>query len=115
MPDLFRFEWPVDQAGYELVHVAASQGGSLLSGQVAHDIIRARDGAPRYYRPLDDPGLWRRFADSCESAYGVLAFVTEFGLLAETRSWSNEQGERLDSILNTAELIRQIAQQLDAG
>jgi hypothetical protein len=62
----FTFDWAVDQKGY------------LIDGS----FIRPVGGPPRYYRPLDEhPDLWLRFANTCSSPEGVLAFANEFGLL----------------------------------
>ncbi len=78
---MWQLEWPVDQHGYELVHEEGEP-----------EIIKARGGPPRYYRPMKIEGLWRRFADQCladnetfgcvPNREGILAFVNEFGLLA---------------------------------
>jgi hypothetical protein len=103
----FQFEWPVDQAGYDLVHVPAREGGSLLSSDSEHDEIRPRGGPPRYYRPMDEhPGLWRRFAETCGSADGILGFVTEFGLLGDGRP---------GNVIAVASFVDRIADSLDAG
>ena len=108
MASIFRFDWPVDRDGYEIEHRGPT-GDSLL-GRVEYDVIRRRGGPDRNYRPLEDhPGLWRRFAETCSTVDGVLKFVTQFGLLSDV-GW-----ETPDSILNTAELIRQIAANLDDG
>jgi hypothetical protein len=73
-----------------------------------YDLIRSKGGPPRFYRPLNEDGLWLLFADACKTAEGVLSFVNQFGHL--TRS-----PERLDSFLETAALIRRIAERLQAG
>lgn len=116
MAALFEFRWAMDQDGYEIEHVPASTGGSLLSSVYEHDLIRPRGGPLRWYRPMDDhPGLWRRFA-ACADASDLLEFVCEFGLLY---SFGRPDPERanpephVDRILSTAELIRQIAALID--
>jgi hypothetical protein len=116
--DLFQFEWAVDQAGYDY-----QQGLSFETNppRWTDPIIRARGGALRYYRPLEDhPGLWRRFATTCSSADGALDFVTQFGLPGDGPLQgpfgSRPPGsEPLLHILSTAGLIRQIADKLDSG
>jgi hypothetical protein len=116
MTDLFRFEWPIDQAGYDLVHIPAQDGEGTLSvsAEFEHDEIRPRGGPLRYYRPLDDhPGLWRRFADGCGSVAGAFAFVTDFGLLGHPANFNGD--ERPDDIIAFAGLVRRITDCLDAG
>ena len=105
----FRFVWPVDQDGYEVERATLTepQGlGGLV--QREYDFIRSRGGPLRFYRPLEDDGLWLRFAHTCRSHEGVLSFVKEFGLLTGSP-------ERLDSFLGTAALIHRIAERLAAG
>lgn len=125
----FVFEWPVDQNGYELEHLAFNLDfpeGSFLSpgartlgdeavenhrkGRAGNYWVRARGGPPRYYLPLEhQPGLWREFAEACSSIEGVLAFVGRFGLLAEG------DHDEVSQILSVAERIRVIAACLDRG
>jgi hypothetical protein len=118
MADIFQFEWPVDQAGYELQQ-AVSFKTSLTGPE-----IRARGGPPRYYRPLEEhPGLWRRFAATCNSAVGVLDFVSHFGLLGEGPSFGvlgddhvtrfPRPDESLAYIVSAAGFIRRIVDMLD--
>ena len=110
MTDLYEFDWPVDQHGYDAEH-APSSGGvgrTILSGRLADDRVRRRGGPFRYYRPMERPGLWRRFAETCESPTGVLAFVNEFGLLAD-----DKDSESTEAILDTARLLRLIAIGID--
>jgi hypothetical protein len=118
------FEWPVDQAGYDLNFDEADR----------HWIIQARGGPPRYYRPMELEGLWRRFADQCIDVHGsddgdgILAFVSEFGLLARKATRPTilvpppvrgrpeaDDNEPVPLIATTAALIRKIAEQYDAG
>jgi hypothetical protein len=111
MASLFEFRWAVDQDGYEIVRVPAHSGPSVLDNWDEYDVIRPRGGPTREYRPLDDyPGLWRRIT-ACYSANDALAFIQQFGLLAP---WpGGRQEERVDTVLGTAELIRQIADKID--
>jgi hypothetical protein len=104
---LYRFEWPVDQAGYEIVRERGSEG-SLIDSYDYRE-IRGRGGPPRFYSPLDErPGLWLRFVEACDSPEGVLTFANGFGLLSE-------QFEMLDRVITMARYIRQIAAALDKG
>jgi hypothetical protein len=106
MASLFEFRWAVDQDGYEIEHVPASTGPTLLEDVYDHDLIRPRGGPLRWYRPMDDhPGLWCRFA-ACSDASGLLEFVSEFGLLYSVEGADSRH--RVDYILSTTELIRQI-------
>lgn len=101
--DLFSFEWPVDQSGYELEWItppppSPSTPVTLLSEfrDEPHYVIRRRDGPLRYYRPLEDhPGLARRFADLATASSDDTAlqdFANEFGLLGlgETTEKTND-------------------------
>jgi hypothetical protein len=130
----YLFEWPVDQAGYDLVY---DESEGLF--------LQARGGPPRYYRPMEVEGLWRRFANQCTDAHrkgllgfredhdGILAFVSEFGLtaakpllplwkrsLADPQQWQAArvrgeaaETEPLQEIGALASLIREIAEHYD--
>src|SRR5205814_3277557 len=114
----YDFEWPVDQHGYEIEHVPARETGlgTILSGgDDAHDVIRARGGPPRYYRPMEHPGLWRRFAETDGPPDRLLGFVSEFGLLGEAFGSEPPKREPIERIFNTAHLLRFIAYGLDTG
>jgi hypothetical protein len=108
MAELFTFEWPVDQAGYDLVHRPAHDSGGLLGSWDAYDAIRPRGGPPRYYRPLDNPGLWRRFAETRADAKCALAFINEFGALDEFPE------QRVDDLCQYASLVLRVAERIDA-
>jgi len=111
MASLFEFRWAVDQDGYEIEHVPASIGFSLMDTVYEHDLIRPRGGPLREYRPMDDcPGLWRRFA-ACDDASGLMAFVCEFGLLYSTVEADSHH--HVDYILSTTGLVRQLAHLID--
>ena len=58
MSDVFRFDWPVDQFGYEVI-----QGETRpWDRDCGHN--PSRGGPLHYYRPMDDhAGLWRQFAE----------------------------------------------------
>jgi hypothetical protein len=124
------FEWPVDQAGYEIEHVEPrevdgdsvllglpqgvrphwSEPGLLSAGKFAYDVIRPCGGPLRYYRPLTEhPDLWRRFANISLSFEGVLGFVREFGLLSSEDYSMHDPGQ----ILRTAARMLQIATKFD--
>jgi hypothetical protein len=131
----FVFEWPVDQDGYDVVHEEPARSpnatflsqGEVTAGATALDhyrqgaagyyVIRRRGGPLRYYRPLDDePGLWRRFSETCISIDGVLSFVREFGLLINaTNDDGREVGDSPEAILRTAAYIQHITVLLDAS
>lgn len=112
MASLFEFRWAVDQDGYDIEHVPARKGPSLLQTVYEHDVIRPRGGPLREYRPMDDyPDLWQRFA-ACADASGVLAFVQKFGAFSSTEGV--RPSEQVDENLKIAELIRQIAAKIDA-
>lgn len=123
MPDdLFSFEWPVDQLGYEIEHVPAKEGWKegavtlLGASKAAHTEIRRRGGPLRYYRPMDNPGLWRRCADVCRSPEGALSFVNEFGLLGPPAAYADEGAtarQRAESIVELANLLSAIGAALD--
>jgi hypothetical protein len=103
----FRFVWPVDQEGYEIEHVTLDEPRGL-GMEREFDVIRPRGGPLWYYRPLEEDGLWLRFANACKTVEGVLSFVHQFGLLTQSP-------ERLDRFLGTSAIIRRIAELLDAG
>ena len=113
MADPFTFDWPVDQDGYVLNLVAPEEReadlekGVLLAGG-KKDQITAKGGPLRYYRPLENEGLWRRFGETCISLDGVMRFVSEFGLLFGER-------DNPHSVLEWAEQIRNIAARVDKG
>jgi hypothetical protein len=117
------FEWSVDQAGYD-----------LEPDEDDHWMVQARGGPLRYYRPMEVEGLWRRFAGQCvdergaDDHDGILAFVSEFGLLAATRPPpllqrrpmvrkrpTANDNETISLIGATAALIRKIAEHYDNG
>jgi hypothetical protein len=100
----FRFVWPVDQDGYTIEHVRCNQLVGIGNDR-EYDQIRPRGGPLRFYHPLEEDGLWLRFAETCNSAEGVLSFVGEFGLLTGLP-------ERLDSLVGTATLIHWINEHL---
>jgi hypothetical protein len=123
---LLQFEWLVDLAGYTIKEVKTPTGPEVC--------LEARGGPPRFYRPLDNPGLWLRFATQCVDQAGALAFANEFGLLSAKPPLSGFEllerpvgnlglreppkpvaSELVPIILGTAELIRRIAQHLDRG
>src|SRR5262249_35645169 len=71
----YQFEWPVDQAGYDL--------RVNTDGPAPELYIEARGGPPRFYRPMSEhPTLWLRCATQCIDGAGALAFVDKFGLLS---------------------------------
>jgi hypothetical protein len=81
MADLFQFEWPVDQHGYATERIRRRDADGFGEGEFEY--VCARGGPLRFYRPLEDTGLWLRFADTCRSSEGVLQFVSEYGKLRQ--------------------------------
>jgi hypothetical protein len=81
--DLFQFEWEVDQNGYATERRRGRDPDGYGEGEF--EFIEPRGGPRRFYRPLDDGGLWLRFADTCRSREGVLQFVREYGMLRHGR------------------------------
>jgi hypothetical protein len=115
---LYRFDWPVDQHGYDIVTLVGT-GESLLE-QATNDVIRARGGAPRFYRPMEDePGLWREFAETCTSPESALVFTTRFGDLFKpdmafaTRDLV-QPDSAVENVLRGAKLIRHIVELMDS-
>jgi hypothetical protein len=101
----FHFDWYVDQDGY----VTAVESHIDMYGRpVELEFIGPRGGPRRYYRPLDDDGLWLRFAETCRSREGVLQFVGEFGLL-------RDGGNSFDLFTNVAGRLWAIAERLLAS
>jgi hypothetical protein len=104
----FSLVWPVDQGGYEIRRDEEKAG---LLGKRESEFVVRRGGPTRYYRPLENDGLWLRFAQTCKNADSVLSFTNEFGLLRRSPDGRN----RLDDILETAAFIQRIADHLQAG
>jgi hypothetical protein len=116
--EFYKFEWPVDQSGYEIKRLPVSPpplfnfdpvtGTALVETDVPH--VVACGGPPRPYCPMAEKnrGLWRSFAEQCTSVEGVMAFVRKHGLLSRGPG-------RLDDIINTAAIIGEIAGPFAAG
>src|SRR4051794_32107972 len=144
--DLFDFEWEVDQHGYvlhdeptvlvRLLNIMHKKTGldpaswPDLDPASWEKIVRGCGGPPRYYRPMERPGLWRRFADTVTTPASALEFVREFGLLTEFEirparglrfgdkfdpfdTLRNEN--TVDFVLNFARGLREISHALDSG
>lgn len=106
--DPFRFAWSVDQSGYEIAHVMLQQPpGFGLEREC--DVVRRKGGELRFYRALDDDGLWLTFAENCRDAASVIAFANEFGPLGIDREGLRD---RVSDIIETAATLRRIGQQL---
>jgi hypothetical protein len=101
-----KFQWKVDQDGYETTveNIPDMYG---RPGGKREDIL-ARGSRWRHYRPLEIDGLWLQFADTCRSREGVLQFVSEFGLLWDARN-------AVHYIQGVAEKLWVIWQYLEAG
>ena len=76
------------------------------------EFVVPRGGPLRVYRPLDDEGLWLRFAQTCEDAAGVLRFANQFGQLGEASLALGKRIETVHNILGLAALIRSIVKHL---
>ena len=77
---LFKFQWKVDQDGYTI----EVRHRDFYGRQGDWEYVVPRGTRWRYYRPLEDAGLWLRVAETCRTREGVLQFVGEFGLLHDT-------------------------------
>jgi len=108
----FAFVWLVDQDGYEIVVKRGDPESAEMLGKDPFEFVNPRGGATRQYWPLDDDGLWLRFAESCKGAEGIRAFANEFGRLGRS---IDIQEHRIDRILETAEVLREIGEHLNAG
>jgi hypothetical protein len=108
----FAFAWPVDQGGYEILRNRVERETAVLLGKDTFEFLVPRGGPLRFYRPLDEDSLWLRFAQSCKDAENVLLFANEFGRLGAKQAGLED---RLDRILETADLLRRISEYLHAG
>jgi hypothetical protein len=104
MADLFQFEWPVDQHGYAIERKRRREFG--VEGEFEY--VCPRGGPSRYYRPLDEGGLWLRFAEACRSRDGVRQFVGQYGTL-------RQQEDSVDHYRRVAERLWAIYERLAAG
>jgi hypothetical protein len=105
MDHLFYCDWYVDQHGYTPAH-RSGRDADGYDGEFEY--ITALGGPPRYYRPLDEGGLWLRFADTCRAREGVLQFVSEYGTL-------RYQEDNVDHYLRVAKRLWAVAEYLKAG
>jgi hypothetical protein len=106
MAGLFRFEWPVDQHGYATQRIRRRDADGYGEGEFEY--VCARGGPRRFYRPLEESGLWLRFADTCSSREGVLQFVSEYGTL-------RHQDDNIDHYRRVAERLWAIYERLSCG
>jgi hypothetical protein len=115
--DPFAFEWGVDQDGYQIERKNA--GNSRFFGPTPEfDMVTLRGGPLRYYRPLDNDGLWLRFAETCRTNEGVLQFANAYGALdcwTDLDGVLRFSGTTLAEFLNTAHRLWAIAAQLRSG
>ena len=106
MVEFFQFEWPVDQDGYTTERgVGRDADGFSYDG--GFERLNPCGGSPRFYRPLDDGGLWLRFAETCRKRDGVLRFAGDFGML-------RHQGDSVGHYLRLANRLRAIHERLSA-
>jgi len=132
MDNPFDFVWGVDQDGYELKRVKDVGFGSLGRALAALDdsnfnegyepfseyLVVAGCGGPiRYYRPLDNDGLWLRFAENCRHPDGVLQFANEFGSFRCPDRLGGKMipDTPLIEFLNTSEHLWDVAGRLRSG
>jgi hypothetical protein len=76
-----KFEWKVDQAGYDTTRETVPD---MYGRPCERENLLERGGPRRDYRPLEIDGLWLQFAETCRSREGVLQFVAKFGLLQDS-------------------------------
>jgi hypothetical protein len=105
MGDLFQFEWKVDQNGYASERRRGRDPDGFGEGEFEY--IEARGGPWRFYRPLEESGLWLTFAETCRSREGVLQFVSKYGMLYDGR-------DIVDRYLRRAERLWAIYERLSA-
>jgi hypothetical protein len=101
--DLFSFQWKVDQDGY----TTQTDDDDNTGHPVSRERIIPRGPRWRYYRPLENDGLWLRFAEVCRSREGVLAFVNEFGMLGDSNT--------VEELLILAGQLRVLAEHVKGG
>src|SRR4051812_44233462 len=109
------FLWCVDQHGYRIEREPRARG--LLSdpgdGRDEWDeFLVPVGGPPRYYEPLKQGELWLQFADTCQSADGVLWFAAKYGGLTAAKfgalgdNFPFRQREILSEFLRTARCLK---------
>ena len=85
MPDLLRFEWTRDPAGYELKHVPARLQGTIIVDTPEHFEIVGRSDKLETYRPLaEGPALYREFCDLDPTGPEIVEFASRYGLLTKS-------------------------------
>jgi hypothetical protein len=107
MVDLFYLHWPVDQDGYE-TEPGGDHDADGYRYEGGFERLRPRGGPQRFYRPLDDAGLWLRFGETSRDREGVLQFVGEFGML-------RQQNDSFGHYQRLAARLWAIHEQLQAG
>jgi hypothetical protein len=127
--DPFEFRWGLDQDGYELKVVEYSGIGSLggaLSDEwnfepvplSTHYVVAGNGGPIRYYRPLEEEGLWLHFAETCRSPEGALRFANKYGGLrcnSDQREEFRFPPTPLVEFLYVAEQLWEIAERITEG
>jgi hypothetical protein len=108
MAELFQFEWPVDQQGYTTERRPPGHDADGYSYDAEFECLSPRGGPSRFYRPLDDGGLWLRFAETCRKRDGVLRFAGDFGML-------RQQSDSVGHYSRLAERLWAIHERLSAG
>lgn len=108
--DLFQFEWPVDQHGYELADEPPGDGRFVLTTYDGFRVIRRRKGPLKYYRPLEkDPAFTRNFAALTINEPAVLKFVDQYGLLGD------QDQEPLEQIYNNIRFFHRLYRLIEGG
>ncbi len=119
MPDLFHFDWYVDQHGYEEVvyeRNALDTGNLMLDWRKEGEFIRGKGGPLRAYRPLEDfPGLHRRFAKLPTDTPAILEFIHMFGLLGSGFSEPGLGEEDLAGWRTSIAIMERLVYEIDAG
>jgi hypothetical protein len=92
----------VDLDGYKITRKREVGSGEPF------EVLTPNGGLKEDYRPLDEEGLWLRFAQNCHTVDDALLFTQYFGLL--------ERGpdQRITRILDTAQALRGIWDALEA-
>jgi len=119
MPDLFHFDWYVDQHGYEVIPIErdllfAEPVTSISEGRHG-EFIRGKGGPLRAYRPLEEfSGLHRTFAELQADTPSILEFVHMYGLLGVGFSEPGLGEEDLGLWHRSIASMRNLVQVIDA-
>lgn len=122
MADLFHFKWPIDQHGYEPASAEKFPPGVERPVLKEPPIgggwwIRRKGGPLRWYLPLEDRGLARRFANLPKEPQAMLKFVDKFGFLGVGQTGYEEDVIEEHSWYwrNHIEFMHRVVEAIDAG